>query len=52
MPECDESLSAVGVDYTLQHSLLASGQWQKANEESGAVIFKIIRRVTIGWRKG
>lgn len=49
MSEQDELLSAVGVDYTPLHNLLASGQWQKADEETGAVMLKIARRVAPGW---
>lgn len=48
MSQQDELLSAVGVDYTPLHNLLASGQWQKADEETGAIMLKIARRVTAG----
>lgn len=41
--------SSVGVDYASLHSLLASSQWQKADEETGAVMLKVARRVTDGW---
>lgn len=49
MSENSELRSSVGVDYASLHSLLASNQWQKADEETGAVILKIARRVTAGW---
>ena len=49
MSERSELLSSVGVDYASLHSLLASSQWQKADEETGAVMLKIARRVTAGW---
>lgn len=49
MLEHSELLSSLGVDYTSLHSLLASNQWQKADEETGAVMLKIARRVTAGW---
>lgn len=49
MSERSELLSHVGVDYASLHSLLASSQWQKADEETGAVMLKIARRVTSGW---
>lgn len=49
MLERNELLSSVGVDYTPLYSLLASSQWQKADEETGAVMLKIARRVTAGW---
>jgi len=45
----DELISSVGVDYTSLCSELASGQWQKADEETGAIMLKITRRVTAGW---
>jgi hypothetical protein len=40
MPEQDELLSSVGVDYTSLRGLLASGQWQKADEETGGSHFE------------
>lgn len=49
MLERNELLSSVGLDYTPLYSLLASSQWQKADEETGAVMLKIARRVTAGW---
>ena len=49
MVEYDELSSFVGVDYTPLGNLLADGQWQKADEETGAVMLKIARRVTAGW---
>jgi hypothetical protein len=42
-------LSSIGVGYIPLHTLLASSQWQKADEETGAVMLKIARRVTAGW---
>lgn len=51
MTEQDEFISSVGVDYTPLRDLLASGQWQKADEETGAVMLKIARRVAPGWLK-
>lgn len=51
MSEQDELVSAIGVDYIQLHELLAAGQWQKADEETGAVMLKIACRVTAGWRK-
>ena len=45
----DELLAGVGVDYTPLHNLLVSGQWQKADEETGALMLKIARRVVAGW---
>ncbi len=49
MSQQDELLSAIGVDYIQLRDLLAAGQWQKADEETGAVMLKIARRVTAGW---
>lgn len=49
MSQEDELLSAVGVDYTQLRDLLAAGQWKEADEETGAVMLKITRRVTAGW---
>ena len=49
MSQQDELLSAIGVDYSQMRDLLAAGQWQKADEETGAVMLKIARRVTAGW---
>ncbi len=49
MPEQEKLLSAVGADYVPLHGLLASGQWKKADEETGALMLKISRRVTVGW---
>lgn len=49
MSEHSELPSIVGVDYTCLDSLLASSQWQKADEETGAVMLKIASRVTAGW---
>lgn len=36
------------VDYAPLRNLLASGQWQKADEETGAVMLRIAHRVTAG----
>lgn len=41
--------SSVGVNYTCLRDLLADGQWQKADEETGAVMLKIARRAGAGW---
>ncbi len=49
MLEQEKLLSAVGVDYAPLHGLLASGQWKKADEETGVLMLKISRRVTAGW---
>ncbi|WP_051470217.1 GUN4 domain-containing protein [Fischerella sp. PCC 9605] len=49
MSEQDKLLSNVGVDYTPLRDLLVAGQWQKADEETGAVMLKIARRVKDGW---
>ena len=49
MLQQDDLLSAIGVDYIQLRDLLAAGQWQKADEETGAVMLKIARRVTAGW---
>ena len=49
MSQQDELISAIGVDYIQLHDLLAAGQWQKADKETGAVMLKIARRVTAGW---
>ncbi|MBD2609293.1 GUN4 domain-containing protein [Scytonema hofmannii FACHB-248] len=42
-------MSTVGADYTKLRDLLASGQRQKADEETGTVMRKIARRVDAGW---
>jgi hypothetical protein len=47
--EHSELPSIVGVDYTSLDSLLASSQWQKADQETAAVMLKIASRVTTGW---
>ena len=49
MLEHNEPLSIIDVDYTSLDSLLASSQWQKADEETAAVMLKIACRVTAGW---
>ena len=49
MSQQDELLSAIDVDYSQMRDLLAASQWQKADEETGAVMLKIVRRVTAGW---
>ena len=49
MSQQDQLLSAIGVDYSRMRGLLAAGQWQKADEETGSVMLKIARRVTAGW---
>ncbi|MBW4641306.1 MAG: GUN4 domain-containing protein [Gloeocapsa sp. UFS-A4-WI-NPMV-4B04] len=49
MSEHNEPLSIIRVDYTSLDSLLASSQWQKADEETAAVMLKIASRVTVGW---
>ena len=49
MSEPDELISAVGVDYAPLRNFLASGQWHHADEETGAVMLKIARRVKAGW---
>ena len=49
MSELDELISAVGADYALLRNFLASGQWHHADEETGAVMLKIARRVKAGW---
>lgn len=49
MPEQDALTSAIGVDYSQLRNLLAAGQWQQADEETGTVMLKIARRVTAGW---
>ncbi|MDV2997566.1 MAG: hypothetical protein CLLPBCKN_006395 [Chroococcidiopsis cubana SAG 39.79] len=49
MLEDDELLSDVGVDYTPLRDLISSGQWKKADEETGAIMLKISGRVTAGW---
>ncbi len=48
MSQENELLSAVGVDYSPLRDLLVAGQWQKADEETGAIMLKIARRVTGG----
>lgn len=49
MSEQDKLFSAVGVDYAQLRDLLAAGQWQKADEQTGALMLKIGRRVRAGW---
>ena len=49
MLEQNELTSAVGVDYTKLRDLLAASQWPEADNETGAVMLKISRRVTAGW---
>ena len=49
MSQQDELLSAIGVDYSQMRNLLAAGQWQKADQETGSLMLKIARRVTAGW---
>ena len=49
MSQQDELLSAIGVDYSQMRDLLVAGQWQKADQETGAIMLKIARRVTAGW---
>ncbi len=49
MAKQQKLLSAVGVDYAPLHSLLASGQWKKADEETAALMLKISRRAEAGW---
>lgn len=49
MSQGNELISSVGVDYAPLHSLLASGQWKKADEETGALMLSISRRVAAGW---
>ena len=49
MSQKDKLLSAIGVDYSQMRNLLAAGQWQKADEETGSVMLKIARHVTSGW---
>jgi hypothetical protein len=49
MLEGSELLSTVGVDYSPLRDLLASGQWKKADEETGAIMLKISGRVAAGW---
>ena len=41
MSQENELLSAVGVDYSPLRDLLVAGQWQKADEETGAIMLKI-----------
>jgi len=51
--EGNELLSDVGVDYSPLRDLLSSGQWKKADEETGAIMLKISGRVAAGWlRRG
>ncbi len=49
MSQQDTLNSTVGADYTKLRDLLASGQWQKADEETGEIMRKIARRVDAGW---
>lgn len=44
-----ELTSAVGVDYTKLRDALAASQWLEADNETGAVMLKIARRVDAGW---
>jgi GUN4-like len=41
MSQQDVLISTVGADYTKLRDLLASGQWQKADEETGEIMRKI-----------
>lgn len=47
--KCNKLLLSVGVDYAPLQDLLASSQWQKADEETAAVMLKISRRVAASW---
>lgn len=49
MSQQDTLNSTVGADYTKLRDLLASGQLQKADEETGEIMRKIARRVDAGW---
>ena len=49
MTESSELLSHVGVEYSPLRDLLSSGQWKKADEETGAIMLKISGRVAAGW---
>ena len=49
MPELDELTSAVGIDYTKLRDTLTAGQWLEADNETGAVMLKIARRLDVGW---
>ena len=49
MLEQNTLISSVGVDYSQLRDLLASGQLQKASEETGAIMRKTTRRVDAGW---
>lgn len=49
MSEQDELVSSVGVDYAPLRNELASGQWQKADEKTGAIVLKVTRRVAAGF---
>lgn len=49
MLEGDKLLSDVGVDYAPLRDLLSSGQWKKADEQTGAIMLKISGRVAAGW---
>lgn len=49
MVEQERLLSVVGIDYSPLRDLLASGQWKKADEETGALMLSISHRVATGW---
>lgn len=42
-------LSAVGIDYTNLQNLLAAGEWQEADEETGRIMLKVAKREEEGW---
>lgn len=49
MSQGNELISAVGIAYSPLRDLLASGQWKKADEKTGALMLSISRRVAAGW---